>query len=246
MTQLDDASRVAVVTGAAGGLGPACCEALLRSGVDVVVADLDADRAASVAMDLRDHGGQATSVGLDVTDRAAVEALVARLDRVDVLVNLAGVIRRATLPKITEEDFRLTMATHVEGTLSAMRAVAPGMRHRGYGRIVNTSSIAIRGSIAGGSYGAAKGAIEGLTHSVALELAPHGITVNCVAPGLVDAGIFLTTPAEFREQLRDRVPMRRLAQVAEIAACIAFFASPQASYVTGQTLTVCGGLSVGF
>jgi 3-oxoacyl-[acyl-carrier protein] reductase len=127
-----------------------------------------------------------------------------------------------------------------------MRAAAPVMRANGYGRIVNTSSIAVRGTVAGGSYGAAKGAIEGLTHSVALELAPHGITANCVAPGLIDAGIFLSTPEEYRQELTDRVPMRRLGTAADVAACVAFLASEEAGYVTGQTLTVCGGLTLGF
>jgi 3-oxoacyl-[acyl-carrier protein] reductase len=100
--------------------------------------------------------------------------------------------------------------------------------------------------VAGGSYGAAKGAIEGLTHSAAIELAPHGITVNCVAPGLIDAGIFLSTPEQFRAELIDRVPMRRLGTSGDVAACVAFLASDQAGYITGQTLTVCGGLTLGF
>jgi 3-oxoacyl-[acyl-carrier protein] reductase len=185
-------------------------------------------------------------VSLDVTDEQAVAALIGSLYRLDVVVNLAGVIRRAPLTRITTDDFRLTMATHAEGTLSTMRACIPRMRANGYGRIVNTSSIAIRGTVAGGSYGAAKGAIEGLTHSAALEVAPHGITVNCVSPGLVDAGIFLSTPEEYRQELIERVPMRRLGTPEDIAGCVAFLASEEAGYITGQTLTVCGGLSLGF
>jgi 3-oxoacyl-[acyl-carrier protein] reductase len=228
-----DGVRVALVTGAAGGLGSACCDALARMGMQVIAADLDAGA---------DGGG----VALDVTDADAVTALAGSLERLDVVVNLAGVIRRAPLARISTEEFRLTMATHAEGTLNTMRAAAPVMRANGYGRIVNTSSIAVRGTVAGGSYGAAKGAIEGLTHSVALELAPHGITVNCVAPGLIDAGIFLSTPEEYRQELTDRVPMRRLGTAADVAACVAFLASEEAGYVTGQTLTVCGGLTLGF
>jgi 3-oxoacyl-[acyl-carrier protein] reductase len=220
----------------------ACCQALADRGHHVVVVDFDAERAESVARDL----GDATAAPVDVTDATGVKELVAQFERIDVLVNLAGVIRRASLAKITTEDFRLTLSTHVEGTLNTMQAVAPVMREHGYGRIVNTSSIAVRGTIAGGSYGAAKGAIEGLTRSVAIELAPAGITVNCVAPGLVDAGIFLTTPEEYRDEYASRVPIGRLAEPAEIASCVAFLASREASYVTGQTLTVCGGLTLGF
>jgi 3-oxoacyl-[acyl-carrier protein] reductase len=241
----DHGGRVALVTGAAGGLGPACCGALAGSGMYVIAADLDADGARRVARSLDADAG-ARGVALDVTDADAVAALIGSLDRLDVVVNLAGVIRRAALARITLEDFRLTMATHVEGTLGTMREAAPLMRANGYGRIVNTSSIAVRGTIAGGSYGAAKGAIEGLTRSAALELAPHGITVNCIAPGLIDAGIFLSTPEEYRRELIERVPMRRLGTPADVGGCVAFLASEAAGYVTGQTLTVCGGLTVGF
>jgi len=211
----------------------------------VIAADIDAHGATRVAGSL-ETGGGARGVALDVTDGDAVAAVIGSLDRLDVVVNLAGVIRRASLQRITLDDFRLTMATHVEGTLSTMREAAPLMRANGYGRIVNTSSIAFRGTIGGGSYGAAKGAIEGLTHSAALELAPHGITVNCVSPGLVDAGIFLSTPEEYRQELIDRIPMRRLGTPADVAGCIAFLTSDEAGYITGQTVTICGGLTLGF
>jgi 3-oxoacyl-[acyl-carrier protein] reductase len=239
---LADRGRVALVTGAAGGLGPACCTALTERGLRVIAADLDAEGAAGVARSLDGALGAA----LDVTDANAVATLIGSLERLDVLVNLAGVIRRAPLAHITNDDFRLTIATHAEGTLNTMREALPHMRKGGYGRIVNASSIAFRGSVAGGAYGAAKGAIEGLTHSAAIELAPHGITVNCVAPGLIDAGIFLSTPERYRNELIDRVPMGRLGSPDDVAACVAFLASDQAGYITGQTLTVCGGLTLGF
>jgi 3-oxoacyl-[acyl-carrier protein] reductase len=237
-----DATRVGLVTGAAGGLAPAVCAELARRGVRVLAADIDGPGAEQA---VRAVGG-ARAVELDVTDVGAVSAFVSSLERLDIVVNLAGLIRRAALLDVTNADFLAVMRTHAEGTLNTMRAAVPLMRARGYGRIVNTSSIAVRGTVNGISYGAAKAAIEGISRNAALELAAHGITVNCVAPGLIDAGMFLTTPDETRAAFGARVPMRRLGTPADIAAAVGFLASEDAGYVTGQTLTVCGGLTLGF
>ena len=216
----------------------------------MIVADLDPGGAARVSKELREKGVSCSPAGLDVTDRAAVQSLidgvVTQQGSLDIVVNLAGVIRNQTVTRILDEDFALVMATHAGGVLNMLRAVAPGMRERRYGRIVSMSSIAFRGSIAGSAYGAAKGAIIGITQSAAMELAHHGITVNCVSPGLLSAGMFMSTPPEYQERVRERIPMRRLGEPAEIAACVAFLASAEASYVTGQTLMACGGLSLGF
>jgi 3-oxoacyl-[acyl-carrier protein] reductase len=163
-----------------------------------------------------------------------------------VAVNLAGVLRNQLVAKIDDDDFALVMRTHLGGTLNVMRAALPGMRANRYGRIVNMSSLAARGSIAGGAYGAAKGAIEGLTRSAAMECARDGVTVNCVAPGLIAAGMFLTVPELYQEESAARIPMGRPGDAAEVAAAVSFLASSEASYVTGQTLRVCGGLSLGY
>ena len=237
---------VALVTGAAGGLGRACCLGLAAEGHHVVVCDLDGEAAAETADQVRDAGGSAEPRAVDVTDRAAVEDVVRSIGRLDVLVNLAGVIRNQVLVKIEDPDFDLVLDTHMRGTLNTMRAAIPRMRERQYGRIVNMSSIAARGSVAGTAYAAAKGAIEGITRSAAIEEAKRGITVNCVAPGLIGAGIFLTVPQDYQDEVTARVPMKRVGTPEEVAACISFLASPAASYVTGQTLLVCGGLSLGF
>ncbi|WP_133901479.1 SDR family oxidoreductase [Actinophytocola oryzae] len=240
--------RVALVTGAGGGLGGECVRTLLAHGLHVFASDLTTDLLGG--LDAGEAPGRLSLRALDVTDPAAVDALVADVlaegGRLDVLVNLAGVVRNQVLHKIADTDFGLTISTHVLGTMHTMRAAAPAMRSARYGRIVNMSSIAVRGSIAGSAYGAAKGAIEGMTRAAAMELAPHGVTVNCVAPGVVDAGMFRTVPKDYQEQSVARVPMRRPGTAREVADVVAFFSSPAAGYVTGQSLFVCGGLSLGF
>ncbi|NMG41667.1 SDR family oxidoreductase [Chelativorans sp. ZYF759] len=243
------ARRVSVVMGGAGGIGSATCRSLALAGQHVIVVDLSSERSEAVATEIRGAGLSADAEACDATDRAAVDALRERIEvrhgLVDVLVNLAGVVRNDILVKVKDEDFSLTMATHLNSTLNSMRVFLPSMRKRGYGRVVNTSSTAARGTFGGASYAAAKGAIEALSRTAAFELAKSGVTVNCVAPGLIGTGIFLTVPDDYRQQAIDHVPMGRAGEAEEVAACIRFLASSDAGYVTGQTLYVCGGLTIG-
>ncbi len=245
-----EADRVAIVTGAGGGLGEGVSAALSRHGMSIVAVDIDGPRAQAAADRLVAGGGTALALVADARDERevadAVEKAVDRFQRVDVLVNLAGLMRNAVLHKVTDQDFLAVMQSQALGSLHFMKATVPHLKRLGYGRIVNISSIATRGTVAGVSYSAAKGAIEAMTRSAALELAKHGITVNCVAPGLVSAGMFLTTPETFREQLVSRIPMGRMATPDDVAAAVRFLASSEAGYITGQTLTVCGGLTLGF
>lgn len=252
MTPTNDENErppVAVVTGGAGGLGRSVCDRLARSGYHVSVIDIDSDMAEATVDDLRKNGGQASAHAGDLTVRSFIEdtraSITDRYGAPTTLITLAGAVRNAVLSKITEDDFSLVLDTHLRATFRCVQIFAPAMKKVGHGRVVTTSSVAARGTVAGISYGSAKGGIEALTRSAAIELAPFGVTVNCVAPGVVATGMFLNTPEEFRLRQTESIPMKRAASPDEIASCIEFLASDNASYLTGQTLTVDGGLSVG-
>ncbi|GAA4742276.1 3-oxoacyl-ACP reductase FabG [Nocardioides endophyticus] len=243
-------SGVAVVTGGGGGLGAATCRRLASDGWRVVVVDIAEDGAAAVVDAIVADGGVAVPAICDISEPRRVKDLQDQVqaawgEPATALVNLAGAVRNAVLSKVTDDDFDLVLRTHLYATMHTVRAFAPGMKAAGRGRIVNTSSVAARGVVAGLSYSSAKGGIEGLTRSAAVELARNAITVNCIEPGVIATGMFLGTPADFQDAQVAQIPAGRPGQPEEIAAAVSFLVSPDAGYITGQTLTVCGGLSVG-
>lgn len=241
--------RHSLVIGGAGGIGAAVCEALAEAGHRVSIADRNGEAAATLAAALTTKGYAAHGEACDATSAAEIEALKARVEQahepVDILVPMAGVIRNDLLVKVKDDDFDLVIATHLKSTLNAMRTFLPAMRTRGYGRVVTMSSLAGRGSVAGASYAAAKSGIEALTRTAAIEMARYSVTVNCVAPALIDAGMFRTVPKEYQEKGVQAIPMRRPGEPREVAAAVRFLASDDASYITGQIITVCGGMSLG-
>jgi 3-oxoacyl-[acyl-carrier protein] reductase len=246
--QLKD--KVAIVTGAAQGIGAAVAREFAREGAKVAVVDLAAERAEEVAAQLRTQGHDAIGIGCNVAKRAEVDAMVAalhaRFGHVDILVNNAGIIRPAMLHKMTAAQWDEVLAVHLTGSFNCLQAVAPQMMERRYGRIVNvTSTAGVLGTIGQINYSAAKAGILGLTMSAARELARHGITVNAIAPGAATPMTeTIRTDERFREKYLDRIPLGRWAEPDEIAPVFVFFASNASAYVTGQVLAADGGMTI--
>jgi len=248
MPTLPPSSRTAVVTGGASGIGSAIARRLAAEGSQVAILDVDLGGAEDVAATIARQGGTALAVRADVADGASVgEAMAAvreRLGAVHVLVNNAGVCSFAPFDALLEAEWDRTMAVIVKGTYHCTRAALPDMRAAGWGRIVNVSSLAgIKGAPALAHYAAAKAAIVGFTKALATELGAHGITVNAIAPGLVDtplldkSGLAVAT----REQIAAALPIPRIGTPDDIAAACSYLASPDAAWTTGQVLSPNGG-----
>jgi 3-oxoacyl-[acyl-carrier protein] reductase len=236
--------QVAVVTGAARGIGRGIASVLAREGARVVVADIDGDAAAQTAAEL---GEGAIAVVADVTDRRSTEALagaaLAAFGRIDILAANAGVYPSTELAAIDDALWDRVMDVNVKGALHAIQACTPAMLERGYGRIVLTSSITgpITGQVGFAHYGASKAALLGMMRSAAVELALSGITVNAVMPGNIETPGLAETSEEHRRLMFSSIPMKRFGTADEVGWAVRFLASPEAGYVTGQTLIVDGG-----
>jgi 2-hydroxycyclohexanecarboxyl-CoA dehydrogenase len=248
-------AQVALVTGGARGIGEAIAQALAADGLSVAVADLRLDEAEATAAAIRDAGGQAIAVELDVTSTASVSAGLTStseaLGPVDVLVNNAGWDDLKPFIQTDEQFWDRVIEVNFKGALRLTHGVLPGMVEHGWGRIINIGSDAGRvGSSLESVYSGAKGGIIAFTKTIAREVARKGVTANAVCPGPTDTPFLRETVAKANdadkviEAMVSGVPMKRLAQPCEIAAAVRFFAGEDAGYVTGQTLSVSGGLTM--
>jgi len=246
---LDLSNQVALITGASRGIGRATAELLARAGAHLGLVARSADPLREVAESIDGEFGTGTALHLptdvaqeEQVDRA-VQQTVERFGRIDILVNNAGLISAGPLSKIEPVEWERVLAANLTGAYLCSRAVAPHMERQQYGRIVNISSVSAQtGGVSGGvHYASSKGGMLSMTKTLARDLAPSGITVNAIAPGQIDTDPKLLTP-EARKQVMAMIPLGRLGEAEDIAHSVLFLASPMASYITGTTLDVNGGI----
>lgn len=247
--------KTVIVTGGGGGIGGATARRFAAEGANVAVYDMNMDAAEKVAASIRAAGGQATAFQCDITNRAQVDSAVAatqaQLGPVAVLVNNAGWDIFKPFVKTVPAEWDKLIAINLTGALHMLHAVLPGMVERGYGRIVNVASDAARGGSSGEAvYSACKGGLVALSKTLAREHARHSITVNVVCPGPTDTALLAGVaegardPAKLIEAFKSAIPLGRLGQGDDLASAIAFMGSDDASFVTGQVLSVSGGLTM--
>lgn len=247
--------KTVIVTGGAGGIGSSACRRFATEGAKVAVFDLNGDGAEKVAADIVRAGGRATAFSCDITDRGAIEAAVSKAERdvgpIDVLINNAGWDIFKPFLKTTPEEWEQLVAINLMGALHMLHVVLPGMVERRYGRIVNVASDAARGGSSGEAvYSACKAGLIALAKTLAREHARHNITINAVCPGPTETALFAgfvegaRAPEKLIEAFRSAIPMGRIGQPDDLAGAIAFLGSDDAGFVTGQVISVSGGLTM--
>jgi len=239
--------RTAIVTGAAQGIGRAIARGFAREGASVVIADVNQESARTVKNEIEAGGGKALAIRTDVSDESSVQAMakesLAEFGRVDILVNNAGIFPTSSVEEMSEEDWDRVIGTNLVGAFLCAKAVVPMFLEQGSGRIISlTSGRAFQGAKNGAHYAASKAGIIGFSKSLALELAPHGITVNVICPGITDTAQPRGHQTEEEMYAQgQRIPLGRIGQPEDLVGPAVFLASGAAAFVTGQTILVNGG-----
>jgi 3-oxoacyl-[acyl-carrier protein] reductase len=239
--------RVAIVTGAARGIGKAIALTFLREGAKVAIVDVDRESLNFLKRETMEKKGELMTFLCDISQGADVGRMVSQVqkafDRVDILVNNAGIIRRGTIETVTEEDWDRVIEVNLKGTFNCCRAVVAIMKQQGYGKIVNVSSIAGKlGDITSApGYGPSKAAVDALTKTLARQLAPNGINVNAVSPHAIETEMSAQWSEERRKEIIASIPLGRLGKPEDVAEAVLFLVSDSASFITGEVLDVNGG-----
>ncbi len=239
--------KTALVTGGSRGIGRAIAGRLARDGAEVIVAGRGLEGARRAAEEIVTSGGTARGIALDIGDDDSVESVIrALLDdygTIPLLVNNAGITRDNLLLRMDRGDWRDVIETNLSGIFRTCRALVPSMLRSRYGRIVNvTSVVAAAGNPGQTNYAAAKAGVQGFSRSLAREIATRNITVNCVAPGFIDTDMTVDLPESMRSRWLEGVPLKRLGTPEDVVGCVSFLLSDEASYITGATLHVNGGM----
>ncbi len=238
---------MALVTGAAQGIGKAIALLLARNGADLVVSDINLEKAEETAKEIRAIGPKAMAVKVDVANLSDVERMVAgileKLAKIDILVNNAGITRDKLILRMTEEDWDAVLGVNLKGTFNCTKAVLRHMAKQRSGKIVNIASVVGEMGNAGqANYSASKAGVIGLTKTIAREYAQRGINVNAIAPGYIETPMTEALPEKAKEELRRLIPMERLGKPEDVAEAVLFLVSEESSYMTGQVLNVNGGI----
>ena len=238
---------MALVTGAAQGIGKAIALLLARNGADIVVSDINLEKAEETAKEIRAIGPKAMAVKVDVANLSDVERMVTgileKLAKIDILVNNAGITRDKLILRMTEEDWDAVLGVNLKGTFNCTKAVVRHMAKQRSGKIVNIASVVGEMGNAGqANYSASKAGVIGLTKTIAREYAQRGINVNAIAPGYIETPMTEALPEKAKEELIKLIPMDRLGKPEDVAEAVLFLVSEESSYITGQVLNVNGGI----